>query len=111
MPPLAFVCARCPAPASVVRANFVRVHVCRYQALKNITISIKPGAAMGLAAPALPLPPPPAPPPPLLGVVVIAAAAAASTTVLVLVIVAKCRHRSRSQELLRELQPEQEGSK
>jgi hypothetical protein len=64
--------------------------LCRYADITNITISIKPGAAMGLTTPALPPPSPPAPPPPLLGVVVIAVVVTAIVTVVVTVILSRC---------------------
>jgi hypothetical protein len=95
--------------------GFVR----RYKTITNLTISIKPGAAMGVAAPSLlpplpplPPPPPPPPPPPQLLYIIAAAASATVVTVVATAILAKCcrsRSRSRSQGLLGgESQPEQE---
>jgi hypothetical protein len=91
-------------------ADFVR----RYKTITNLTISIKPGAAMGLAAPTLllPLPPlPSSPPPPQLLYIIAAAASATVVTVVATAILAKCcrsRSRSRSQGLLEGVQDEKE---
>jgi hypothetical protein len=104
-PPGLRVCARRPRPSCVcppppafvcVPADFVR----RYMDIENITLSVKPGASMGLMPPAMPPPPPlalPPPPPPLLSDV---AAAGLGVGVLIIIIVAAlllcCRSRQRS---------------